>query len=63
MLPLEYNYFIVVSGTVYPANKRAIEKLLPDENKKDFSRFIKEHKIRWKQPESLFSLLKFFKQK
>lgn len=61
LLPLSTKYFIVTSDAVYPATKKGIESQLTGSKKDEFKRFLKENKVQWKRPESLSSLLNFFK--
>jgi hypothetical protein len=61
MLPLTQKYFIVTTDEVYPATRKDIESKLPDDKREAFKQFIKQHKIKWKQPGSLAVLLEFFK--
>jgi len=61
LLPLTRKYFIVVAGKEYPATSKSIESQLPEERQEAFKLFVKQNKIKWKQPESLALLLDFFK--
>jgi hypothetical protein len=61
LLPLTVKYFIVTGDRVYPATQRAIKAALPEEKQTEFKQFVKKHKIKWKQPASLFELLEFLK--
>lgn len=60
-LPINSNYYVVAGKNVYPASKRGIENLLPDEKIDEFRKFLKENKIKWKKPESLIKLVDFLK--
>ncbi|MDR1683669.1 MAG: hypothetical protein LBS25_09860 [Candidatus Symbiothrix sp.] len=61
LLPLKIQYFIVTTDEVYPANQKEIRSRLPEEKQAAFKQFVKQHKIKWKQPASLFELLEFLK--
>lgn len=59
-LPLKYQYYIVTKGKVYSATKSGINSQLSESESVEFKKFLKEHKIKWKDPQSLMSLLDFF---
>ncbi|MDR2839659.1 MAG: hypothetical protein LBV75_00105 [Paludibacter sp.] len=61
MLPLAKKYYIVTEDQVYSANKKEFESQLPTEKRDAFKQFIKQHKIKWNQPDSLITLLEFLK--
>ncbi|MCE4566864.1 hypothetical protein INQ51_21255 [Maribellus sp. CM-23] len=63
LLPLTRKYFIVVAGKEYPATRKGIESQLAKDQQEAFNRFVKQNKIKWKQPESLVLLLDFLKNK
>lgn len=54
-------YYIVVGHNVYPASRKGVETFLSDDRKADFKVFLKENKIKWKEPESLIKLVDFLK--
>ena len=58
-LPVTERIYFVVGGELYSANKRAVTKLLPKSEKKAFDTFLKENKIKWKDPESLCKVLEY----
>ena len=58
-LPVTERIYFVVGGELYSANKRAVTKLLPKSEKKAFGAFLKENKIKWKDPESLRKVLEY----
>lgn len=53
-------YVLIVKGKCYPASKKDIEKKLSTERQPAFKNFLKKHKIKWKNPDSLYELLDFF---
>jgi hypothetical protein len=59
-LPLKYSYFIVTKGNVYPATKKGIRLQLNESETVEFNKFLKSNKIKWKNPDSLLTLLDFF---
>lgn len=59
-VPLIYKYFIVTKGNVYHATKRGIRSELNQTENIEFKNFLKKNKIKWKDPQSLMSLLDFF---
>ncbi|SHE70685.1 hypothetical protein SAMN05444274_102160 [Mariniphaga anaerophila] len=61
LLPLTRKYFIVANGKEYPATRKGIESQLEPNQKAAFKQFVKQNKIKWKQPDSLVLLLNFFK--
>lgn len=58
-LSLNQKYYIVTKGTVYEASRRGIESKLPKEQQAAFKLFLKNHKIQWKNPQDLLTLLDF----
>lgn len=54
-------YMLIVKGECYPASKKDIEKKLSTEQRVSFKNFLKKHKIKWKDVDSLYELLDFFK--
>jgi hypothetical protein len=62
LLSVNVKYFFVTREEVYPANRKGIAGKLPDGRKEAFNSFIKQHKIKWSNPESLKVLLEFFEQ-
>lgn len=61
LLPLTRKYFIIVAGKEYPATRKGIESQLAKDRQEAFKLFVKQNKIKWKQPDSLALLLNFFK--
>lgn len=59
-LPLVYKYYIVTKGKVYAATKRGISSQLTDSEAAEFKAFLKNHKIKWNDPQSLMTILDFF---
>ncbi|GHU94657.1 hypothetical protein FACS1894156_3120 [Bacteroidia bacterium] len=62
LLPLSKKYYIVTTDQIYPANKKGFASQLPAHQQDAFKQFIKQHKIKWNQPESLLALLEFLKK-
>lgn len=60
-IPLICKYYIVAGKNVYPASRRGIENLLSDDKKAEYKKFLKENRIKWKDPESLLKLVDFLK--
>lgn len=59
-LPLKYRYFIATKGVLYPATKKGIASKLDKIQQDEFKKFLKANKIKWKDPQSLLTLLDFF---
>ena len=55
-------YYVVTPGKVYEANRHAVESALDDTQKSAFKQWIKNHKIKWNDPESLLTLTEFLNQ-
>jgi hypothetical protein len=62
LLPVTVKYFFVTPLDVYPATRKGIAGKLQGERATAFKSFIKQHKIKWNNPESLKTLLAFFEQ-
>ena len=60
-LALKTDYYLVVAGRVYTASKKGVENGLDAEGKAAFKTFLKQNKIRWKDPESLMEVVEFLK--
>ncbi len=60
-IDLNSKYYIVAGENVYEASKKTIENELPAEDKDAFRSFVKDHRIKWKNADSLTELLDFFK--
>ena len=59
-LVFKEEYFIVTNGATYPADKKILEKILPEEKKVALKAFMKQNKIKWTEPQSLLKLGEFF---
>lgn len=59
---LKTNYYIVTGGKVYEASKKGIESQLPADKAAAYKSFLKEHKIAWKDPQSLLQLVDFLSE-
>jgi hypothetical protein len=62
LLPISVKYYVVTPNDVYPATRKGIAAKLSGEREDAFKRFVKQHKIKWNNPESLKTLLDFFEQ-
>lgn len=51
--------YLVYPGYVVKANRSEVERYIPADRNADWKNWIKSHKIKWNQPESLVSLLEF----
>lgn len=58
VIPLKHEYYIVANGSVYPAQKKLFEKMLPADRQAALKAFLKENKIKWTNPEDLLKLVK-----
>lgn len=57
VIPLMYEHYIVAGGSVYPAQKKLFEKMLPADKQEGLKAFLKENKIRWSSPDDLLKLV------
>ena len=55
-------YYVVTPAQVYEANRRSIENALDGAQKDAFKQWLKGHKIKWNDPESLLTLTEFLNQ-
>lgn len=62
ILPIQTSFYIVTKGQVYPANRKQLEKTLPEDKGKELKSFLKKEKISWKDPESLMKLVSFINE-
>ena len=53
-------YYLRVGKTVVEADKKDIEKMLSDSQKDAWKQFLKKNKIKWKNVDSLVTVLGFF---
>lgn len=60
ILPLKYRYFLVTKGKVYRATKKGIMSELDKTESARFKKYLKSNKVKWKDPNSLLTLLDFF---
>jgi hypothetical protein len=60
LLPVNVKYYFITKDESYPATRKGILAKLSGERKDAFNRFIKQHKIKWSNPESLKTVLDFF---
>lgn len=56
---LKHQLFVVTAGKVYRAVRSDIEKTLPKEDRAAFRAYVKQHKIKWNDPEKLLLLVDF----
>lgn len=61
-IPLVYQYFFIIGGQQIEATKKGVAKFLGDAKADAWKQFQKEHKIKWKQEESLKEVLLFLGQ-
>ena len=61
-IPLVYQYFFIIGGQQIEATKKGVGKFLGDAKADAWKQFQKEHKIKWKQEESLKEVLLFLGQ-
>ncbi len=54
--------YVVTPGHIYEANRRSVESTLDDAQKAAFKQWLKSHKIKWNDPESLLTLTEFLNQ-
>ena len=59
MLDVLKSYYLVCPGLAVKASREAVEGVLPAERRPEWKTWARAHKIRWKQPESLVSVLEF----
>jgi hypothetical protein len=59
-LYIRTKYFLRVGNVVVEADKKDIEKMLPDSQKDAWKQFLKKNKIKWKNEDSLVLVLSFF---
>lgn len=57
VIPLKHEYYVVANGSVYPAQKKLFEKMLPADKQEGLKAFLKENKIRWSSPDDLLKLV------
>jgi hypothetical protein len=58
-IPIVEQYFFILDGQQIEANKRSVEKFLGDDKADQLKQFLKANKTKWKNEESLKTLLKF----
>lgn len=61
VIPLKHEYYIVANGSVYPAQKKLFEKMLPSDKQAGWKEFQKQNKIKWSDPASLIKLAEYLK--
>ena len=61
-LDTECSYYIVCNGKIYPAKKKEIENSLDKEQKDKFKAFIKQNRIKWRDPDKLVLLIDFINE-
>lgn len=59
-LTLKETYYLIRKNGSVRATRKEIEKSLPDSEREHFKAFVKQHKIKWKEGNSLIQLLDFF---
>ena len=61
VLPLKNEYFIVVNGSVYPAEKSLLLDFVPAAKQQSVKDFVKKNKIKWSKPEDLLKIIDVLK--
>jgi hypothetical protein len=59
-LPLVRKYYFIFGDKIVPASRKDIEKAVPPENLPKLRAFVKTHKIKWNEEDSLKRLFDFF---
>lgn len=62
LVDLVTTYYIVTPTKIVEATQRAIRETLDDAGKDAFKKWLKQNKIKWKNPESLLTLTEFLNQ-
>lgn len=62
LLAAKSTYYIVTTDKVYPANRKAVQNMIPEGKKNEFKSFLKKNKIKWKNIESLSLLLNYLNE-
>lgn len=60
MLNLVTRYFIVSPAFVCAATRKDVDSMVPADRQDEWKKWQKEKKIKWKEPQSLLDVLKFF---
>ncbi len=60
LLSVKKEYFFILQSQVIPATKKGVEKYVGSAKENDLQTYLKQHKIKWKNEESLELLLDFF---
>ena len=58
-IPLIDSYYFIIGGQQVEATKKGIDKFLGDSRADELKKFLKDNKIKWKNAESLATLLQF----
>ncbi len=58
-LPVESTFWIVTPSVRVEASRKAIGELVPAERQDEWKSFLKANRIKWKEPQSLLSLISF----
>ena len=62
LVDLDTTYYIVTPNMTVEASQRAIRDRLDNQGKEAFKQWLKQHKIKWKNPDSLLALTEFLNQ-
>ena len=62
LVDLVTTYYIVTPAKTVEATQREIRNSLDDAGKEAFKKWLKQNKIKWKNPESLLTLTDFLNQ-
>ncbi len=58
-VPLVSKYYIFTSGELIPASKKSVTDWLPSQRQDEWKAWLKQNKIRWKEPQSILLVLDF----
>lgn len=62
LVDLDITYYLVTPQMTVEANQKAIRAQLDDAGKEAFKKWLKQNKVKWKNPESLLTLIEFINQ-
>ena len=58
-IPVSTVYYFAIGGQCIEANKSEVLKHVGESRKADFTRFVKEKKVKWKNADSLKAVLEY----
>lgn len=59
-IPVKTEYYFAIGGKCIEATKSEVQKLAGESRKAELAKFLKEKKLKWKNPDSLALLLAWF---